>query len=307
MQDYLWLNLQLFADGGDGGDGGSATADGDSGDPVLDSIPERARKFYKPASTPKSAPKEQTEEQTTDEPKPTKMSYADIIKSDDYKDEHKAYMEKTIGDRLKKYKGMEETNSKMRNALEAVATKYGIDASSESFLDDLSAKIEADDSFYEQYAVDHDITPAEARKVVTMERKLADVERQKEEAERQRKVEEHLITLRQNAEKTKAQFPNFDLDAEMADPRFRQLCISTNGDTTASYMALHWNDVMTNAVSVATSKAKEQTAKAIASNQGRPTENGTSSNASAVVTVDYSKMNLQQLREQAQRWALEKR
>lgn len=304
MLDSKYLNLQLFADGGDGGDGGDATAEGSSGDKILDSIPERARKYYKPQSAPKSEP--QADVQTTEEPKPTKMSYADMIKSDDYKAEHKAYMEKTIGDRLKKYKGVEEDNSKMRKTLETVATKYGIDASSDTFLDDLASKIEADDSFYENYAVEHDITPAEARKVVTMERKLADVERTRQEEERQRQVQEHIMTLRANAERTKAQFPDFDLDREMENEQFRRLCASTNGDTTSAYMACHWGEIIPNAVNMATAKAKAQTAQAIASNQNRPLENGTGSNASAVVTVDYSKMNLQQIREQANKWRLEK-
>jgi len=297
MQDKWFLNLQLFADGGDGGDGGDSPVEGDSGDKVLDSIPERARKFYK---APNQSKTEVAEEHTTDEQSAQgKMSYADMIKSDDYKDEHKAYMEKTIGDRLKKYKGIEEKSLKMQRALESVATKYGIDASSDTFLDDLSAKIEADDSYYENYAVEHDITPTEARRIVTMERKLAENERQAEEAEKQRRVDEHMITLQRNAERTRAQFPTFDLETEMQDPKFRQLCMSTNGDTTSAYMACHWGEIIPNAVNMATTQAKMQTANAIASGQNRPIENGMSSSAPSVITTDFSKMSLQQLREYA--------
>lgn len=304
MHKYI-LNLQLFADGGDGGDGGEATAEGvSSGDPILDSIPERAKKFYKP-STPKAQPKEEVQEEgtTTSEQSESKMSYADLIKSDDYKADHEAYMEKTIGNRLKKYKGVEESNAKMKKVLENVSAKYGIDASSESFLEDLASAVEADDSYYEKYAVEHDVTPQEARKIVTMERKVTELENQRAEEARQEELRQQIAVIQNNAQKTKAMFPQFDLDVEMQNTQFARLVGATQGDTTAAYKTLHWDELFNNAVGQATEVAKQQTANAIASNKSRPIENGMSSNAPAVMTTNFSGMNLEQLRG----WAEEQR
>ncbi len=298
MLNKLWLNLQLFAEGGDGGDGGSASATGEavggnSGeDKELASIPEKARKYYKKATAMKPS-----NPQTTSEGKATeRTSYADLIKSDEYKDEHKAYMDKTIGDRLKKYKGIEESYGKAKATLDIVANKYGVNPDDENFLEVLNQKIEADDSYYENYAMEHDISTEEARKIVTMERKVAQIEAQKQEQERQEKMRQQFMVLRQNAEQTKARFPQFDLETEMQNEKFRRLCAVNNGDTTSAYMACHWNEIIPATVQMATRQVQNQTAQAVASNRARPIENGLSSTAPSVVQQDFRGMSLAQIR-----------
>ena len=314
MLEKLLLNLQLFGEGGDGGDGGSASPDGegtgvDSGeDLVLASIPEKARKYYKKAqakptgqANPSVAVQPSNEPQAQEVPQTTeKLSYADLIKSDDYKDEHKAYMDKTIGDRLKKYKGLEENYGKAKATLDIVANKYGVNPDDENFLETLNAKIEADDSYYENYAMEHDISTEEARKIVTMERKVAQMEAQKAEEARQEQMRQQIALLHKNAERTKAQFPQFDLETEMQNEKFRRLCAVNNGDTTSAYMACHWNEIMTSTVQMASQQIQSQTAQAVASNKARPIENGMSSVAPSVVKQDFSGMSLKELRAYAE-------
>lgn len=312
MLDILMLNLQLFADGGgDGGDGGSAGSGIGEGvgtentgeKRIPASIPEKAKKYYEKAmqkSTSAKASDDTKTVQTTDAQGTTdKLSYADLIKSDEYKEEHKAYMDKAIGDRLKKYKGMEDNMSKQKALLDTVAQKYGINVDSENYLQELTEKIEADDSYYENYAMEHDISAEEARRIVTMERKVARIEAQEAEAKRQEQARQQVMLLRQNAEKTKAQFPGFDLDTEMQNEKFRRLCAVNNGDTTAAYMACHWNDILPATVQMASQRIQAQTANAVASNMARPVENGMSSTAPSVVHDDFKGMSLQDLRKYA--------
>lgn len=321
MFDKFKLNLQLFADGGgDGGDGG--TASGTVGEAVGGNtsgerdipafIPEKAKKYYQKAmqktasdktkgSTTEAKTESSDKAQTTDVQGTTddkKTSYADFIK--EHPEEHKAYMDKTISDRLKKYKGIEEDNAKYKGILDTVAYKYGVSADDENFLSILKEKIDADDSYYENYAMEHDISPEEARRIVTMERKAAQLDAEKAQREKQEQMRQHIMVLRQNAEKTKAQFPQFDLEAEMQDERFRRLCAANNGDTTAAYMACHWNEILPATVQMASKQIQMQTANSVASNKARPTENGISSKASSVVQNDFSSMNLQQLRQYAE-------
>jgi hypothetical protein len=227
-----------------------------------------------------------------------KTSYADFIK--EHPEEHKAYMEKTISERLKKYKGIEEDNAKLKGMLDTVAYKYGVSADDENFLSVLKEKIDADDSYYENYALEHDISAEEARRIVTMERKAAQFDAQKEAMEKQEQVRQQIMVLRQNAEKTKSQFPQFDLDTEMQDERFRRLCAANNGDTTAAYMACHWNEILPATVQMASKQIQAQTAQAVASNKARPIENGISSSAPSVVQQDFRNMSLQDIRKYAE-------
>ena len=313
MLEILRLNLQLFGEGGEGGDGGSSNpvgeneVDNNSGEnDILASIPEKAKKYFqkvmeknvhsKPETSEKAQP---TNEQGTTE----KTSYADLIKSDEYKDDHKAYMDKAIGDRLKRYKGIEDDLGKHKALLDVVANKYGVNPDDENFLGVLAEKIEADDSYYENYAMEHDISTEEARRIVTMQRKAEQFDKQQEDQQRQEQMRQHIMLLRQNAEKTKARFPQFDLDVEMQDERFRKLCAVNNGDTTAAYMACHYDEVITNQVQMASRQIQSQTAQAVAANKARPIENGISSSAPSVVQQDFKNMNLAQIRA----WADEQR
>lgn len=310
MLDKLFLNLQLFGEGGgDGGDGssgvgavGGTAGEGNSGEKEIPaSIPEKAKKYYEKAMQKSTFAKASDDTaQAADVPNTAeaKRSYADLIRSDEYKDEHKAYMDKAIGDRLKKYKGIEENLSKHKALLDTVAQKYGLNPESENYLQELAEKIEADDSYYENYAMEHDISAEEARRIVTMERKVARIEAQEAEARKQEQMRQQIMVLRQNAEKTKAQFPGFDLDVEMQNEQFRRLC-AVNGDTTAAYMACHWKEILPATVQMASRQIQAQTANAVASNKARPVENGISSNSPSVVENDFRNMSLADLRKYA--------
>ncbi len=312
MLKELLFNLQLFADGGDGGgDGSSApTSTGEAlgkkepGEIEIPAfIPEKAKKCYqdvmkkqKGSTTDANINNLDNSQATDDKGTTEKLSYQDLIKSDEYKEEHKAYMDKTIGERLKKYKGMEETLGKHKELLDTVATKYGINPEDENFIENLKEKIDADDSYYEQYALEHDTTAEEARNLVTMERKAARYDAERKEREKQEQARQRIMILRQNAEKTKAQFPDFDLEVAMQNDSFRRLCAATNGDTTAAYMACNWSNILPATVQMASKKIQEQTAQAVASNLSRPIENGISSQAPSVVQPDFKGWNLKQMK-----------
>ena len=309
MLEKLRLNLQLFGEGGDGGDGGSAVGEtvgkDNSGEMEIPAfVPEKAKNIYQKAmakhkgSTTEADTNAEGNAQATNEQNTAEnLSYADLIKSDKYKEEHEAYMQKTINDRLKKYKGIEENLGKHKAILDTVAQKYGVSPDDENFLETLSQSVEADDSYYENYAMEHDISTEEARKVVEMERKARMYDVQKEEAERQEKMRQHIITLRQNAEGTKARFPDFDLDVAMQNEQFRRLCAATNGDTTAAYMACNWGNIIPATVQMASNQIKSQMSQAVASNKSRPIENGISSQAPSVVSENFKGMSLKELNE----------
>ena len=315
MLKKLLFNLQLFADGGgDGGDGGSASAstgealgNNDSGENKIPaSIPEKAKKYYQKAmekhsgsTTDVTTQNSDNGQATNDQSTTEKLSYADLIKSDEYKEDHKAYMDKTISDRLKKYKGIEEDLAKHKAALEAVAYNYDLNPDDENFFEALAEKIEEDESQYEQYAMEHDCSIEAAKQILKAERIVKRDKAQKEAMEREEQARQRVMVLRQNAEKTKAQFPQFDLETEMQDERFRRLCAANNGDTTAAYMACHYNEIISNTVQMASRQIQSQTAQAVASNKARPIENGLSSQAPSVVQQDFRNMSLADIRKYA--------
>lgn len=293
------LLLLRFGEGGEGSASG-ASSEGTSGESIPSSIPERARKLYSETVGKAHSNVSEESEPSKEEAKPSKMSYEELIKSDDYKDAHKEYMEKTINDRVKKYKGVESENKTMRNALNTIALKYGIDSASETFMDDLNSAIEADDSYYEKYAYDHDMTPQDARKIVTLERKVRESEAEQARIAQEEAQREEFRRVQMNADLTKAKYASFDLSTELQNPSFVRILQATNGDTTAAYQAVHHDEIIRGISAMVAQEAKAKTANAMSVNSNRPIENGLSSSAPSQVQTDFSRMNLEQLRAYAE-------
>ena len=298
------FNLQLFADGGDGGSSAGEASGESAGEEIPSTVPARARDNYakalkaNKASLPKETEADVPTTETTEEVK--KPTYEELINSDDYKNEHQAYVQKAIEKRLKNHQKLAD---KQHSILSLVASKYDLDESSETFLADLETKVKEDDSFYERYALEHDTDTQTARKIVTLERQVAENERVRAEQEQMAAQRAEIDQIIRNAEKTKAIYPNFDINEEIKNPNFARLLKVLNGDTTTAYRTTHWDELMHGTVSQAIQTANMQTANAVKANKSRPVENGLGSSAPSVSTqeADFSRMNLQQLRA----WAAE--
>lgn len=304
MREYL--DLQLFGDGGDGGSAGEGTGEIIGETDELARIPERARATYQRALAKHKPAEVATQQTTAEEDKPSHVPFKELIKSDEYKEEHKAYMDNAIQDRFKKYKGIEESNKKMSDALGIVANKYGLDVTSEDFLDQLTSKISEDKSYYEEYAMEHDISVDEAKEILDLRKEVAlqkqkDAMRVQAEAdyERQQKLNEEMALLQASAERTKAIYPSFDLEAEMQNEKFRMLCAATHHDTLAAYRAIHMDELMNAQSYVMAQQANQQAANAIAANKSRPIENGLSSQAATITQTNWKGASLDEIRKYA--------
>lgn len=297
-----FLQLLRFGEGGDGGSGsasGEATSSGEaSGVEIPSSIPERGRKLYAEVMKQRSASVEEPKAEVSDEvdAKATKPTYDELIKSDDYKEAHREYMEKTINERIKKYKGIEEKLKRSESLLGTIGAKYGLNSEDKDYFDKLSEAIENDDSYYEKYADDHDMTPAEARKIVTLERQVKESEAMLEAQRQEEARQAQFRVVQANAERTKARYPAFDLGTELQNPNFVRILSATNGDTTAAYTAVHHDEILRGVAQSVAQTAKVATANAIASGQNRPVENGVSGAASSDVSINFNKMSLAELR-----------
>jgi len=299
---FFKLNLLRFGEGGDGSGStaGEGSPSGEStGAEIPSSIPERGREAYlealKRTSASAAKPKEKVDTAKEDA-KPSELTYEDLIKSDKYKDAHHEYMERTISDRLKKYKGQEESLKSANALLATIGVKYGLNPEDKDYMDKLSKAVESDNSYYEKYAEDNDMTPAEARKLVTLERKVREAEAAKERQQREEAQRQQFEVVRQNATRTQQKYPNFDLSRELNDPNFVRILSATNGDTTAAYIATHYDEVMRGQTADAVQKAQIATANSIASGTKRPIENGLSGSVPTSVTVNFKEMSLEQLR-----------
>ena len=311
--------LQLFAEGG--GDGGAPAAGGESSAVTGDAtpsalpknVPERAKKFYamamekrgqkvdtvqpNPAIASANTPTEEAESPKESQPQeapPKKMSYKELIESDEYKEDHERHIQKVLRDRRKRSDAeAAETNE----LLSLIGQKYGLDASSATFRTDLMNAVKEDDSVYEKYAEEHDIPISEAKRVKGLEEQL---KRAKQEAQQRRDAEETdriMTALRREGEKTKALYPDFDLDTAMKNPQYMRLVTALNGDTTQAYKALNHDALVQAAERKAAAQSKQAVANSVRSNLSRPSEGGISSTTNNTpAPPDFRSMGLDGLR-----------
>ena len=320
---FFRIPLQYFGDGGDGGaaggDGGaSATGDSGSGNNAATEarIPERARKYHDEAvklemqrrgQNPDAAKSKQTEANKAESTSNTeeksektdkKLSYKELIKSPEYAEEHKKYMEDTLSKRLSKYSDTEAKYAKVMDTLGYIATKYGLDPNSESFVSDIDARIKEDDDFFSEYAAQHNMPVEEARANAVMQTKLAKYQREEADRKAAEQNERAVATLRNNATATKSLYPEFDLDAEMQNDAFRRMCAATGGDTTTAYRIAHWDEIQNKGRMEAAEEAKRAVTESIRNGQARPQENGLNAQTPIQNPVpDFSGMDKKQLHE----------
>ena len=308
-----WLNIQLFGEGG--GDGGASSSGEASanegigtGDNIMpENMPDRAKKIYQKvlqkrgkvdASQSVAKPDEATPTEEETAPAPTKKTFKELLDSDeDYKKSHDDAVKKAVKDRFKTH---DAELAKYKSLVELGAKKYGIDTTSESYLSDLETALTRDEAYYEQYAIDNDVSVETARKMVTAEDKIA----RWEEADRERKEAEEsarmMDDLRKKEAAAKVKYPNLDLDTEMQSPEFRRLLANIGGDVETAYFVTHRNEIITDTVSKAIKQAQENTVNTIRANQGRPAENGLSSQTQADSVPSWKGKGLEGIRAYAE-------
>lgn len=213
----------------------------------------------------------------------------------DYKDLYTEKTQKLIDRRFKQTKELEDKDRKMQPILERLSAKYG-----ESDPDKLLAAIDDDDSYYEREAVERGMTVEQLKQFKKMERENEALKQAAAEQQRQNQARTVYAEWMQQAEAVKQMYPSFDLQTECQNDTFVQL-LRNNIDVKTAYEVLHRDDILGGAMAYTAQKTREAMVNDIRTRGMRPSENGLSSNAAAVVKTDVNKMT------KAEREEIEKR
>lgn len=283
------LSLQVFADGGSSaggaGDGGTAQGQGVTagaasqqtgakGNPLAD-----VKYGIQPEE---SAPAAEVQETT--EPDPN-AEFEKLIKGQ-YKAQYDAKVQDTIQKRLKGTRETVEKYTALQPVLEILAKKHGVDAGD---IEALTKAIEADDSYFEQEAMELGMSVKQLKELRSAQRENAELRHQIQERQKQENAEKIYATWMQQAEETKKVYPGFDLRAELGNQKFLDL-LNSNIDVRTAYEVLHKDDIIPAAMQFAAKTVESKIASKIASGASRPAENGMNSGSAAVVKSDVSQL-----------------
>lgn len=294
------IHLQLFAEGGaaagGAGDGGTAQGQGVTAGAASQQKGAKANPLanvkygIQDTETP-TAPA--AEVQTKSEAPLDRNAEFDKLIKGEYKDIYQARMQDTIQKRLKGTKETVDKFDALTPTLELLGRKYGVDATD---VEALAKAIEADDSYFEEEAMEKGMTVKQLKEFRKLERENANLKAQ----QNQQRAAQQYSAWMQQAEATKQVYPNFDLDAEMKNPQFVSL-LRSNVDAKTAYEVIHKDEIIPAAMQFAVQTAEKNFAQKIIANGNRPAENGMSSQSASLTKSDVSQLTKAQRRDIIQR------
>jgi len=110
-----------------------------------------------------------------------------------------------------------------------------------------------------------------------------------EEDEKQKKAEQQYTRWMQEAEEAKRVYGDFDLSAELKDPRFRKL-LRSGISVPDAYLVTHQGDILIGATRMGLRLGEEKVGRRVEENRRRPRENGLDPGAPFITKPNVAKM-----------------
>ena len=283
----MLINLQLFAEG-TGGDGGTG-AEGATGVSATAAVSQTKGVKSNPLADVKYGVQPTTAEETSPDAKvkeePTEdrnSKYEAFIK--EHKDLDDVRIQNIVQKRLKGSKETVEKYEALVPTLELLAKKYGVDATDVKALNEA---IEADESFYEEEALERGMSVEQLKEFKKMEKELATHKKEKEAQLRKEQADKQYQKWMSESENTKQVYPSFDLRAELQNEEFANL-LRSNVNVRTAYEVIHKDEIIAGAMQFTAKKVEQNLTNKIIAQGSRPSENGNSSQGASVTKSDVS-------------------
>lgn len=283
------LNLQLFGEGTGGGDGGTG-AEGATGATATAAVSQK-KGVSNPLADVKYGIQEETSPAAEVNPTPTEdrnAKFEALIKGE-FKDLYDARMQDTIQKRLKGQKETVDKYNALAPTLETLAKKYGVDPAD---IEALNKAIEEDDSYYEEEALEKNMSVQQLKELKKMERENAQLRAQFQEQDRRDEFIRKVTIAEQQAKVAKQTYPSLDLRHELNNnPDFYDLVMNRGIDVGNAYLITHKDDIIPAAMQFTAKTVEQKLTNKVIANGARPVENGNSSQSASVVKSDVSQLS----------------
>ena len=288
------LNLQLFAEGA--GTGGSGTgAEGATGVTGTNAVSQGkgvkgnplANVMYgKQADAAQTADVQKgTTEAEAVQPPDRNAEFEKLIKGE-YKDLYDARMQDTIQRRLKGTKETVDKYNSLSPTLELLGKKYGVDPND---TEALNKAIAEDDAYYEEEALQKGVTVEQLKEIKKMEKENAELRKQMQEKNERENREKTYAQWMDQAKDAQKVYPSLNIRDEIKNPNFASL-LRAGIDVKTAYEVVHKDEILPAAMQFTAKTVEQKLTNKIIANGARPTENGISSQSSAVVKSDVSQL-----------------
>ncbi len=281
------FNLQLLAEGtGDGGTG----AGGATGATATAAVSQTTKGAKNPLADVKygiqeeSTPAAEVKEIATDD---RNARFEALIKGE-FKDLYDARMQDTIQKRLKGTKETVDKYNALSPTLEMLGKKYGVDATD---IEALNKAIEEDDSYYEEEALEKNISVQQLKEIKKMERENAQIRARLQEQDKRDEFIRKVTIAEQQAKVAKQTYPSLDFQHELNNnPEFFDLVMNRGIDVGNAYLVTHKDELFPAAMQYTAKQVEQKITNKMIANGARPVENGNSSQSASVTKRDVSSL-----------------
>lgn len=308
------MDLQLFAEGGDG----SAAAGETSQSAGADSSPSRgalgrtenaaldeqgSTDTKAEGSGSENGEGEAGEEAKKPSPAERRRAFGQMM-SGEYKDLADEMMQNAVQIAAQNL----EASPEMRGLLEAIAEKYGTDATDLTALTDaIRNGVVKDDAYFERIAMEKGISVRTAREMDKLETQNKRLTAQQQAAQQMQKAAAERARIAQiqakwdaEAEALKAKYPEFDREEVLANPEVEKM-MRAGCSMEAAYRAAYFDRLMARQTAATAQQTEQGVLNRMQQRASRPTENGTHPGGAVQTHLDVEHMS------RKDREALEKR
>ena len=236
----------------------------------------------------------------------TEQSLKDMLKTNpalkkQYDDMFNKAFTKRMSKKQSEIEALQTANNQMSEVMRLANYRYGLDANSPTFNQDLLNALQNDATFLEEQAMKANMDVESFLKVKKAEEFLAQKNRENEIQQQQAEINTVMNDILSRCDGVKQKYPDFDFNAEMENEQFFRLVapLGRGGsgiDPLTAYEVMH-PELKNAMVNQQINTAVANTTKAINNNLNRPQENGISNNSASMQKTDVSKMTLADIEE----------
>jgi uncharacterized protein YsxB (DUF464 family) len=284
------LELQLFADGGAASTGDAApaadnAAEGGADPEATDSAAE--------GSGSENGEGEAGEEAKKPSPAERRRAFGQMM-SGEYKDLADEMMQNAVQIAAQNL----EASPEMRGLLEAIAEKYGTDATDLTALTDaIRNGVVKDDAYFERIAMEKGISVRTAREMDKLETQNKRLTAQQQAAQQMQKAAAERARIAQiqarwdaEAEALKAKYPEFDREEVLANPEVGKM-MRAGCSMEAAYRAAYFDRLMARQTAATAQQTEQGVLNRVQQRASRPAENGTRPGGAVQTHLDVEHMS----------------
>lgn len=258
-------------------------------------------KSLKNGETEKADNPERNENTAAEKATPTtdpKAEFEKLIRGE-YKD---AYEEKIKENLAKRFRENEELRKKLDDANEILAElseRYNMNFED---TDELKKAVHADNGLFADEAQRQGMDVETYRYMKKLERENHGYKKQIEKSRRDSEAAEMMKRWYDNSQELAKSYPDFDMTAEIDNPKFIKL-VQSGIDLKTAYEVVHIADILDRERDNAATEARRDVELEYRSRDNRPYENGLSAQSSALIKNNVGSLSAKQRAELAKRAA----